>query len=358
MNPAALAIDAMGGDLGPTEVVEGINLAVVANQIPQQIIVVGREDELKPLLRDRGLLGKPFIRIHHAPDVIGMDEKPTDSLRRKRDSSMLQGIELVKNGEAAAILSSGNTGSLMAGGTVRLRTLEGIDRPALATVMPGTARNSKWCLIDAGANPESKPENLVHNAILGTHYMRGAHNIPRPKVGLLSIGTEEGKGGNRVSETHKLLQSASAVIDYHGLVEGFQVWSNVVDVVVCDGFVGNILLKGSESLFHAIQGILREELEGNTIRKTGAMLAKGAFRSMKKRLDPEEFGAAPLLGLKGHVLKAHGSSNRFSFASAIKIAKELLQHDLIEGITQDVKTINSTMQEHQAPTPEAPQGAA
>ena len=355
MNPAALAIDAMGGDLGPTEVVEGINLAVGANEIPQEIVVVGREEELNPLLGSYGLLDKPFLRVHHAPEIIGMDEKPTDTLRRKRNSSMLQGIELVKKGEAAAILSSGNTGSLMAGGTVRLRPLEGIERPALATVMPGTAKNSKWCLIDAGANPESKPEHLVHNAILGTHYMRGAQNIPNPKVGLLSIGTEEGKGGNRVSEAHKLLQASSGVIDYHGLVEGFQIWSNVVDVVVCDGFVGNILLKGSESLFHAIQGILREELEGNTLRKTGALLAKGAFRSMKKRLNPEEFGAAPLLGLKGHVLKAHGSSNRFSFASAIKIAKELLQHDLIEGIAQDVKTVNSTMQ---APLSEMPESVA
>ena len=144
--------------------------------------------------------------------------------------------------------------------------------------------------------------------------------------------------------------SAVTYIDSSGvasLVEGFQIWSNVVDVVVCDGFVGNILLKGSESLFRAIQGILREELGGNTIRKTGALLAKGAFRSMKKRLDPEEFGAAPLLGLKGHVLKAHGSSNRFSFASAIKIAKELLQQDLIEGIAHDVRIANNIMQDLQ-----------
>jgi len=347
MKSAALAIDAMGGDLGPTEVVEGIKIATDANQLPHRIVLVGQEEVLNPLLAERGLLDKPFLRVHHAPEVIGMDEKPTDSLRRKRNSSMLQGIELVKQGEAAAILSSGNTGSLMAGGTVRLRPLSGIERPALATVMPGTERNSKWCLIDAGANPESKPEHLVHNAILGMHYMRGAHNIAKPKVGLLSIGTEEGKGGTRVCEAHKLLQASRDVIDYHGLVEGFQIWSNVVDVVVCDGFVGNILLKGSESLFRAIQGILREELGGNTIRKTGALLAKGAFRSMKKRLDPEEFGAAPLLGLKGHVLKAHGSSNRFSFASAIKIAKELLQQDLIEGIAHDVRIANNIMQDLQ-----------
>lgn len=353
MNSAALAIDAMGGDLGPSEVVEGILLAVEANNFPQEIVVVGQEEVLNPLLEKCGLLNRSFLRVHHAPEIIGMDEKPTETLRKKKNSSMLQGIELVKMGEAAAILSCGNTGSLMAGGTVRLRTLEGVERPALATVMPGTARNSKWCLIDAGANPESKPEHLVHNAILGTHYMRGAHGIQNPKVGLLSIGTEEGKGGIRVGETHKLLQSSRDVVNYYGLVEGFQVWSNVVDVVVCDGFVGNILLKGSESLFHAIQGILREELEGNTIRKTGALLAKGAFRSMKKRLNPEEFGAAPLLGLKGHVLKAHGSSNRFSFASAIKIAKELLQHDLIEGITHDVNIANSIMQDLQPPEPQS-----
>ena len=169
MNSAALAIDAMGGDLGPSEVVEGILLAVEANNFPQEIVVVGQEEVLNPLLEKHGLLNKPFLRVHHAPEIIGMDEKPTETLRKKRNSSMLQGIELVKKGEAAAILSSGNTGSLMAGGTVRLRTCSGIERPALATVMPGTAKNSKWCLIDAGANPESKPEHLVHNAILGMH---------------------------------------------------------------------------------------------------------------------------------------------------------------------------------------------
>tara|TARA_B100001123_G_scaffold385149_1_gene458503 strand:- start:166 stop:1230 length:1065 start_codon:yes stop_codon:yes gene_type:complete len=343
MKTGALAIDAMGGDMGPAEVVEGISLAFEANQVPEELIVVGQAGVLTPLLKDKGLLDQEFLHIHDAPQVIEMNEKPTDTLRRKRDSSMLKGIELVKEGRAQAILSSGNTGSLMAGGTVRLRPLEGIERPALATVMPGTRRNAKWCLIDAGANPDSKPKHLVHNAILGSQYMRGAHNVTRPKVGLLSIGTEAHKGVPRIRETNKLLEEIGDLIDYHGLVEGFQIYDDVVDVVVCDGFVGNILLKGSESLFHAFQGILKEELGSSTLRKTGALLAKGAFHGMKKRLNPEEFGAAPLLGLKGHVLKAHGSSNRFSFASAIKTAKELLQNDLLKGIAKDVDQANEIL---------------
>ncbi len=349
MKTGALAIDAMGGDRGPAEVAEGIALAFEANQVPDELIIVGQEDVLRPLLSVKGLLGQDFLRIHHATEVIGMDEKPTDSLRKKRNSSMLQGIELVKEGQAQAILSSGNTGSLMAGGTVRLRPLEGIERPALATVMPGTRRNGKWCLIDAGANPDAKPEHLAHNAILGSHYMRGAHGVHSPKVGLLSIGTEEGKGGQRVAEPHQLLKSLGGLINYQGPVEGFQVYNDEVDVVVCDGFVGNILLKGSESLFHTILTILREELGSNLRTKAGALLARGAFKGMKDRLNPEGFGAAPLLGLKGHVLKAHGSSNRFSFASAIKIAKELLQHDLIAGISKDVETANQVIQSLKEP---------
>lgn len=344
MKTGALAIDAMGGDRGPAEVVEGISLAFQAGEVPGALIVVGQEDVLQPLLKAKGLLGQDFLRIHHAPEVISMDEKPTDSLRKKRNSSMLKGIELVKEDQAQAILSCGNTGSLMAGGTVRLRPLEGIERPALATVMPGTRRNGKWCLIDAGANPDAKPEHLAHNAILGSHYMRGAHGVSHPKVGLLSIGTEEGKGGQRIAEPHKLLKQLGSLINYQGPVEGFQVYNDEVDVVVCDGFVGNILLKGSESLFHTILKILREELSANLLSKAGALLAKNAFRGMKDRLNPEGFGAAPLMGLKGHVLKAHGSSNRFSFASAIKIAKELLQHDLIPGISEDVATANQTIQ--------------
>ena len=350
MKTGALAIDAMGGDRGPAEVAEGIALAFNAGQVPNELIVVGQEEVLRPLLSAKGLLDQGFLRIHHAPEVIGMDEKPTDTLRKKRNSSMLQGIELVKEGEAQAILSSGNTGSLMAGGTVRLRPLDGIERPALATVMPGAKRNGKWCLIDAGANPEAKPEHLAHNAILGSHYMRGAHGVPSPKVGLLSIGTEEGKGGQRVAEPHQLLKSLGGLINYRGPVEGFQVYNDEVDVVVCDGFVGNILLKGSESLFHTILKILREELGSSVLSKAGALLAKGAFQGMKDRLNPEEFGAAPLLGLKGHVLKAHGSSNRFSFASAIKIAKELLQQDLIAGISKDVETANQVI--HSLKNPE------
>jgi len=351
MKAGALAIDAMGGDRGPAEVVEGIALAFAAGQVPEELIVVGKEEQLRPILAAKGLLDHGFLRVHHAPEVIEMDEKPMVTLRNKRNSSMLQGIELVKEGQAQAILSSGNTGSLMAGGTVRLRPLDGLERPALATVMPGARRNGKWCLIDAGANPDAKPEHLAHNAILGSHYMRGAQNVTRPKVGLLSIGTEEGKGGQRVSEPHKLLQELGSLIDYHGPVEGFQVYNDEVDVVVCDGFIGNILLKSSESLFHTIQGILKEELDGTLFRKIGALLAKDAFQGMKKRLNPEEFGAAPLLGLKGHVLKAHGSSNRFSFASAIKIAKELLQHDLIGGISRDVKQANAIMQSIKEPEP-------
>ena len=190
MNNGALAIDAMGGDRG-RKVIAGIALAHSLGQIPEELIVVGHKDVLTPLLDGQGLMKHGFLRIHHAPEVIGMGEKPTDTLRKKRNSSMLQGIELVKEGKAQAILSCGNTGSLMAGGTVRLRPLEGVERPALATVMPGAKRNGKWCL-RCWRNPEA---NRTSRAQRRSHYMRGAHGIANPKVGLLSIGQKKEKEG-------------------------------------------------------------------------------------------------------------------------------------------------------------------
>jgi glycerol-3-phosphate acyltransferase PlsX len=297
-----IAVDAMGGDLGPAEVVEAVKLAFAAHADLEPITLVGDKAVLEPLLARTKLASRADVSIWHASEVISMDDKPLVALKRKKDSSMLRAIELVKNGEASVVVSCGNTGALMAGGTLRLRPMDGVDRPALAAVIP---RDKGYCiLIDAGANPEARSEHLVHNAILGANYARVVFGIPQPRVGLLTIGTEEGKGNALITETHDLLKRLGPLINYVGPTEGFQVFTDHCDVVVCDGFVGNLLLKSWESLAKFVTGILKEELSINPLRTAGAFLAQGAFRAMRNRINPERYGGAPLLGLKGNILKA------------------------------------------------------
>jgi glycerol-3-phosphate acyltransferase PlsX len=200
---------------------------------------------------------------------------------------------------------------------------------------------SHFVLSDAGANPSAKPEHLVHNAVLGSHYARVALGLAKPRVGLLSIGTEEGKGNELVTETHDLLKRLDGLIHYCGPIEGFHVFDNSVDVIVTDGFTGNVVLKTSESLFKLLSGYLKEELMRHPVRKLGAFLSKGAFLAMKEQLSPDNYGGAPLLGLKGNVLKAHGSSNRVAVMNAIRVAHELIAADFNQHVIEDIATANS-----------------
>ena len=332
---ASIAVDVMGSDMGPPEIIAGVGLALKnPNHPAHNYILVGDEAVLKPILKDQGLTSNPQIRTHHASEVILMDEKPLKSLKAKKDSSMTRAIELVKEGEAQVVLSCGNTGSLMAGGTLKLRTIPGLSRPALGVIVP--TQHNHWVLIDAGANPSPSPENMVGNAILGKNYCKVALNIENPRIGLVSIGTEEGKGTEFISETHNLLKQLGDLINYQGPIEGFQLFDDSVDVAVCDGFVGNVLLKGCEGLFKTVQGFLKTELTATPIRKLGALLSQGAYKAMKKQLHPENYSGAPLLGLNGDVLKAHGSSNRFEIAGALGIASEFIQKDIDHLIRDDV----------------------
>ncbi len=344
-----LAVDAMGADLGTGEIVAGVALALKAEgNEALRVTLVGQPDVIKPALAEHQIAGDARVAIHPASEVIGMDEKPVHALKRKRDASMVKAIDLVKNGEARAVISCGNTGALMAGGTLRLRTLDGIERPAIGSIMPAMSGFSM--LIDAGANPESRPEHLMHNAVLGSNYAKLVLSIAKPRVGLLTIGTEEGKGTERISRTHALLKQIDGLIHYKGLIEGFQMFGDEVDVIVCDGFTGNVVLKSLEGLLKYTSLILKEELSATPLRKAGAFLAQGAFKSMKQRISPEAFGGAPLLGLRGNVLKAHGSSNRHAIASALRIARELSQHNLIDQIRQDIEEANNRTRP--APSPE------
>jgi glycerol-3-phosphate acyltransferase PlsX len=336
-----IAIDAMGGDLGPSEVVAGLAEAIAAQSRPTSFRLVGDESVLQPLLKEAGLDNHPRVTVLHASEVIGMDEKPIQSIKRKRDASMVRAIELIKNGEVQAVVSCGNTGALMACGTLRLRQIPGVDRPALASIIP--SRKTPFVLIDVGANPESTPEHLVHNAVLGSNYARAVLNITKPRVGLLSIGTEESKGNNRTLATHSHLKQLQPLIDYRGPIEGFQVFNDVVDVVICDGFVGNVVLKVSEALFGFIGDTLKEELVRNPKRKLGAVLSRSAYRDMKRKLSPDQYAGAPLLGLNGNILKAHGASTRHAIAGALRVAREIVIHDMIESITGEIAEANACL---------------
>ena len=254
---------------------------------------------------------------------------------------MLRAIELVKNGEAIAAVSCGNTGSLVAAGILKLRTLEGLDRAALAPVVPRA--DGYFILIDAGANPDARAEHLVHNAIIGSQYARMELGCAEPRVGLLTIGTEEGKGNALTADTHDALKRIGSLVNYVGPVEGFQLFSNHVDVVVCDGFVGNICVKSWESLVKFFSGELRSQLQSNAWRSAGAFLARGAFDALRRRVNPERYGGAPLLGLKGNLIKAHGSSNRQSWKHAIRIAREAIKSDLNRRIEVDVAAANEIL---------------
>ncbi len=339
-NPGSdrIAVDAMGADLGPGEFVAGVKLALSEFPSLNPITLVGDAAILTPLIAEAGLTGNSRLSVLHASEVITMDDKPLTALKKKKDSSMVRAIELVKSGEAQVVVSCGNTGALMAGGTLRLRTMEGIARPALGAICP--RKGGHFVLIDAGANPEAKPEHLVHNAILGSHYCRLMLGVKSPRVGLITIGTEEGKGNALITETNEMLRRVGPLINYKGPIEGFHVFEEHVDVVVCDGFVGNIMLKSWESLVHFFKTMLKEELNANALRQTGALLSKGAFDSFKERVNPERYGGAPLLGLNGHVIKGHGSSSRRAIKSAIYAASEMIKGKINHHIEADVAKAN------------------
>lgn len=336
-----IAVDAMGGDLGPAEVVAAVKLALGRHPALNPITLVGDKAVLDPLLRQADVPLGHRLSLHHASEVITMEDKPLNALKRKKDSSMVRAIELVKSGEAGVVVSCGNTGALMAGGTLRLRTMEGVARPALAAICP--RENGHFVLIDAGANPEAKAEHLVHNAILGSHYCRVMLGVESPRVGLMNIGTEEGKGNSLITETNELLKRMGSLINYSGPIEGFHVFTQHVDVVVCDGFVGNIMLKSWESLVRFFSTMLKEELQANPMRATGALLSKGAFNALKERINPERYAGAPLLGLNGNILKAHGSSSRRAIMSAISAANEMVKADMNLHIEADVARANDIL---------------
>jgi len=325
-----LAVDVMGGDHGAGVVVTGAIAALESSSVIRELILVGNESEI----RQTGLAGlrDSRVRIVATTDVVSMEDGIRDVLRRKRDSSMVRAIDLVATGGADAVLSCGNTGGLLAASTVKLRPLKGIDRPGIATVIP-TPEN-EFVLLDAGANVESKPIHLVHYAIMGSIYSAEVLGYQRPRVGLLCNGTEESKGNELTQEAFRLCRNLD--LNFLGNVEGHDLFAGRVDVVVCDGFVGNITLKTSESLAKGMFRLLKRELTANPIRKLGAWLARGAFRAIRSRMDPDMYGSAPLLGLNGVVFKSHASASERAVRNGIRLATEAFQHHINELIGRQI----------------------
>lgn len=312
--------------------------AIRADKRIRALYLVGDKSRIHAALPVRGFRDHR-VRVVHASEVLTMDDKPAAAVRRKKDSSIVRAVELVHEGKADAVVSLGNTGGIFAAATFRLGRIPGVDRGGIATVIP--TPDHHFVLLDSGANIECKPLHLAQYAVMGSIYSREVLGCKNPRVGILSIGTEDTKGNELTLEAFKLCRQLE--INFIGNVEGHDLFRNHVDVVVCDGFVGNIVLKTAESLALAMFSMLKRELTASPQRKLGALLAQNAFRAIRRRLDPEVHGGAPLLGFNGAVMKAHGSARERAVASAIRVTTENLQHKVNELIAHGIAAANERL---------------
>ena len=331
---ATIAVDAMGSDRAPKPEIEGAILAARHHHV--QVLLVGREDLLRQELAHHPQAARLPIEIVHASEAITMEDKAAQALRAKRDSSMRVGIRLVHEGRADGFVTAGNTGAAMATAKIILGTLPGVDRPALAAVFP-TAAGTAAILVDVGANVDCKPQNLEQFAIMGEIYFRSIFGTRRPRVGLLSNGEEETKGNDLTREAYKLLKQLP--INFIGNVEGRDLYNGQVDVIVCDGFVGNVALKISEGVVELVREALKDSLRATITRQVGFLLSRKAFVEFKKRVDYTEYGGAPLLGLKGVCIVSHGSSNANAIKNAVRVASEFAQHQINAKIEQELSRL-------------------
>jgi phosphate acyltransferase len=309
-----VAVDAMGGDRAPEEVVAGA-LAAASDRV--EPILFGRREALEPLAGG--------LEVVHAEQVVEMDEKPSDAAREKRESSMFAACRAVGRGEAQAVVSAGNTGAMLAAGLLEIRRLPDVHRPAIAVPLPSIGGTS--VLIDAGANADARPEHLVQFGHMGAVFAQEILGIPEPKVALLSIGEEPDKGNRLVRETHPLLEESG--LRFVGNVESRDLLAHAADVVVCDGFTGNMALKLMEGTIKTLLDEFRAEIEATTRGKLGGLLIRPAARGLRKRLDPNTYGGAYLLGLRGLAVIAHGNSSRTAIANAVRLAARGVEHDVV-----------------------------
>jgi len=336
----------MGSDRAPKPEVDGAILA--ARHYDVEVLLVGQEQLIRQELKFHPLSKRLKIGIVPASEVIGMQEKAAQAVRSKRDSSMRVGLRLVREGRASGFVSAGNTGACMATAKMVLGALPGVDRPALAAVFP-TAQGTATILIDVGANVDSKPENLKQFAIMGDVYFRTifAGRFPtadRPRVGVLSVGEEESKGNELSKEAYKLIKELP--LNFVGNVEGRDLFNGKADVLVCDGFVGNVALKISEGMADTVRYLLRQSLQATITRQVGFMLSRQAFVDFKKRLDYSEYGGAPLLGIKGVCIISHGSSNGNAIKNAIRVASEFATSEMNRVIEREIAGASSQLDHH------------
>jgi len=329
-----IAVDAMGGDHGPSVTVPA-SLQFLEQRADSRVILVGLEGPLGAALAKTRSSAKDRISVHACTEVVAMDDPPAEALRRKKDSSMRVAINLVKDGEAQACVSAGNTGALMAIARFVLKTLPGIDRPAIASQLP--TRKGVTTALDLGANVNCTPAQLVQFAVMGSALATAVEGIERPTVGLLNIGEEDIKGNDVVKETAELLKSAP--INFHGNVEGDDLYRGTTDVVVCDGFVGNVALKVSEGLVVMLYEFLRSEFTANPARKLAALMAMPALSAFKKRVDPRRYNGATLVGLKGVVVKSHGSADITGFMHALMKANAEVVGDVLSKIAREIASM-------------------
>lgn len=326
-----IAIDAMGGDHGPKVTVPAA-LAYLRKNPGDTVVLVGLTDAIEVEL---GSLKFPSaqLRIHAASEVVGMDESPQLALRGKKDSSMRVAINLVKNGEAGACVSAGNTGALMATARYVLKTLPGIDRPAIASYLP--TLKGQVCMLDLGANVDCTADHLLQFALMGSALVSVLEHKEKPTVGLLNIGSEDIKGNEVVKQAAELLRKSD--LNFYGNIEGNDIFKGVTDVVVCDGFVGNVSLKTTEGLAHMIRIFLTEEFKRNIFTKMAGLIAMPVLNGFKRRVDSRRYNGASFLGLKGIVLKSHGSADEFAFLCAIERAAEEARGGMLHHITEHIE---------------------
>ena len=327
-----LAIDAMGGDHGPPVTIPAA--VEYLKQFPDDtIVLVGIPDAIESELRALGAQTGVHLRIHHASEVVGMDESPQSALRGKKDSSMRVSIDLVKTGEALACVISGNTGALMATARYVLKTIPGIDRPAIASYLP--TRTGQVCMLDLGANTDCSAEHLLQFALMGSTLVTALEHKPNPGVGLLNIGSEDIKGNEVVKQAAELLRASD--LNFYGNVEGTDIFKGTTDVVVCDGFVGNVALKTTEGLAQMLGGFLREEFGRNVFTKLAALVAMPVLNAFKHRVDHRRYNGASFLGLKGIVVKSHGSADVYAFRCAIERAAEEARGGMLQHISEHIE---------------------
>lgn len=326
-----IAVDAMGGDNAPKAVVEGCKEAVLEYGV--EVFLVGLRHEIEKYMGKDNIESQK-IHIVEANEIITNEESPVNAIKHKKDSSMVIGLKLVRENTCDAFLSAGSTGAFLAGSLLRVGRIKGIDRPALAPVIPTT--KGGCMLIDAGANVDCKPKNIMQFALMGSIYMEKVMGISSPRVGLLSVGSEEGKGNELTKQSYELLKSCN--VNFIGNIEARDISYGICDVCVCDGFVGNVVLKNTEGLASALMSMIKEEITKSALSKFGALLLKNSFIGLKKRFDYKEYGGAPFLGIDGIMIKAHGSSDKKAIKNAIRQARLLYDNQCIEKIAKEINT--------------------